>query len=152
MIDRFEQLTYFIYGIYRDIQKIEKDEMEKLGLRGSYAQYLLALSRFPEGLTSARLCEICDKDKAATSRIVSELISLGFVRRGDGSTRSYNARLTLTDKGLEAAAFVLKKIKSAVRFAGEGLSDDDRKLMYSALSLIHTNLKNICKNGIPEEE
>ena len=152
MIDRFEQLTYFIYGIYRDIQKIEKEEMEKLGLRGSYAQYLFALSRFPEGLTSARLCEICDKDKAATSRIVSELISLGFVCRGDGSTRSYNAKLTLTDKGLEIAAFVLKKIKSAVKLAGDGLSDDDRKLMYSALSLIHTNLKNICKNGIPEEE
>lgn len=152
MIDRFEQLTYFIYGIYRDIQKIEKDEMEKRGLRGSYAQYLLALSRYPEGLTSARLCEICDKDKSATSRILTELVSLGLVCRGDSQTRSYNARLTLTDSGKEAAGFVHKKIESAVKLAGNGLSDEARELMYSSLSLIHSNLKSICKSGIPEEE
>lgn len=152
MIDRFEQLTYFIYGIYRDIQRIEKDEMEKCGLRGSYAQYLLALSRYPEGLTAARLCEICDKDKAATSRIITELVKLGLVRRGDGHTRSYNAKLTLTDNGREAAGFVHKKTEAAVKLAGNGLSDEARELMYSSLSLIHSNLKDICKSGIPEEE
>ena len=152
MIDRFEQLTYYIYGIYRDIQKIEKDEMEKQGLRGAYAQYLLALSRYPDGLTSARLCEICDKDKAATSRIVSELIESGLVCKADGHTRSYNAKLKLTGSGIEVSKFVMKRTMSAVKFAGNGLSDDDRALMYSSLALIHSNLREICKNGIPEEE
>ena len=47
--------------------------MEKYGLRGSYAQYLVAMIHYPDGITSSKLSEICDRDKAAISRIVSEM-------------------------------------------------------------------------------
>ena len=73
MLDRFEQFSYSISNIYRHIMKIEREEMEKYGLRGSYVQYLVAMTRFPEGITSSKLSEICDKDKAAISRIISSL-------------------------------------------------------------------------------
>ena len=38
MLTRFEQFTSSIAGIYKHIQKIERDEMIKYGLKGSYAQ------------------------------------------------------------------------------------------------------------------
>ena len=73
MLDRFEQFTAAISTIHRFVQKIERDEMEKYGLKGASAQYLLAMARYPEGITAAALCDVCDRDKAAVSRILSEM-------------------------------------------------------------------------------
>ena len=69
MIDRFEQFVSYISAIHRDVQKIERDEMEKCGLKGAHAQYLVAMHRFPDGITAAELCDVCGKDKAAGSEI-----------------------------------------------------------------------------------
>ena len=73
MVDRFEQFAGYISGIFRQIQKIERDELEKQGLKGAFAQYLVVMSHYPEGITATQLCEVCDKDKAAVSRVIAEL-------------------------------------------------------------------------------
>lgn len=149
MLDRFEQFTSAISALYRDVQKIERDEMEKQGLRGAFAQYLLAISRHPEGITAATLCEVCDKDKAAVSRIIAEMESKGLVEKENDGTSQYRARLRLTPAGQEAAAFVRGRVSVAVELAGNGLSDEDRKSFYSTLELISANLQRICLDGIP---
>ena len=58
MITRFEHFSSSISCIYRYIQRIERTEMEKYGLKGPHAQCLLAMRRYPEGITAARLCEV----------------------------------------------------------------------------------------------
>lgn len=150
MVNRFAQFTGAISAIHRDIQKIERDEMEKYGLKGAFAQYLLVMDRHPDGITAAALCEECDKDKAAVSRILSEMEAKGLVLRntGDGP---YRARLSLTESGKEAARFVCQKAIAAVELAGEGLEDGDRKVFYAALGLIAGNLQAISREGIPDE-
>ena len=85
MTDRFEQFSFIISGIYRKLQKIKRDEMIKRGYKGAFAQYLATLSRYEEGLTSTELCEICDKDKAAVSRIIAEMEEKGIVGPFQGS-------------------------------------------------------------------
>ena len=57
MMDRFEQFTSAISVITRYIQKLERDEMEKYGLKGAYAQYLLMMHHYPDGITAAQLCD-----------------------------------------------------------------------------------------------
>ena len=150
MIERYEQLSYYIYSIYKNIQKIAKEEMEKHGLRGAYAHYLVALCRHPEGLTSARLCEKCDKDKAATSRFVAEMEEKGLVFREGGSFSTYRAKLLLTPKGQEISEVLLKRVDVAVELAGRGLSDENRAILYNALGIIEGNLKEVVKIGIPD--
>lgn len=150
MVSRFEQFTGSISAIYRYIQKIERDDLEKFGLRGVYAQYLLAIERFPEGVTAAELCEICDKDKAAISRVVSELLSKGLVSRQRVNDNLYRAKLTLTDLGRQAARVVKRRAEVAVELAGEGLTDADRKIFYATLDKITANLQQISREGIPE--
>lgn len=152
MIERFEQFSFAVSSIYRHIQKIEREEMERYGGRGAYAQYLVALNRFPDGLTSAELCEICDRDKAAVSRIVSEMEEKGLIKRELRQGSYYRARLTLTDDGRKAAQFVCERAGAAVSATGGALSESDRKTMYEALSLIAGNLQIIAKEGIPEKE
>ena len=151
MLERFEQFTSAISALYRDVQKIERDEMEKQGLRGAFAQYLLAISRYPQGITAAALCEICDKDKAAVSRIVTEMETKGLVKRETDGVSQYRAKLRLTPAGQDTAAFVRKRASVAVELAGRDLSDEDRKVFYSALERICTSLQQISQRGIPEE-
>ena len=126
--------------------------MAKYGLKGPHAQCLLAMSRYPEGITSARLCEVCEKDKAAISRIVAELEQMGMVRRIQHNGTRYRASLTLTEQGLIAAKTVDEKARLAVDRAGAGLDDQSRQVFYSVLALIAGNLHAICKNGLTDTE
>ncbi len=150
MISRYEQFSYEISGIYRLIQKIERDEMVKYGFRGAFAQYLLALNGHSDGLTSAQLSEICDKDRAAISRIISEMEEKGLVTRRSANDRMYRALIRLTDEGRRAAEFVRSRAAPAVAAAGKGLTDEKRKIFYEALDLIAANLDRISREGIPE--
>ena len=150
MVDRYEQFSGLISGAYRQIQKLEREEMEKYGFKGAFAQYLLAMNHHPDGMTAAQLCEVCDKDKAAVSRVIAEMEDKCLVQKMGEKAHPYRAVLTLTSKGRDAAAFVAKRATVAVLKAGEGLSDADRKIFYAALELINTNLQKICDNGIPD--
>ena len=148
MLDRFEQFSAAISAIYRDIQKIEKDEMDRLGYKGAFAQYLVLLRRYPEGLTAAEICELCDRDKAAVSRVMAEMEEKGLVSRAGGS--SYRAKLILTELGHDAADFVACRAEIAVLEAGKGLNDHDRVIFYNTLSRISSNLQTLSKEGLPD--
>lgn len=152
MVSKYELFSSSVSCMYHDIQKIERTEMLKFGLKGPHAQCLLAMSRYPEGVTSAQLCEICEKDKAAISRTVAELEQSGLVLRTERNGVRYRALLTLTDKGLEAAKAVSKKAQLAVELAGEGLDDTQREVFYRVLALIAGNLHTICREGLEKYE
>ena len=149
MLNRYEKFSTYIAGAYRYVQKLEREEMEKYGLKGSYAQYLHAMRRSPEGGTSSQLCDICDKDKAAVSRAVAEMEEKGLIFR-DGKN-PYRALLKLTETGKNAADFVCERAEIAVREAGKGLSDEARAIFYTSLEIIASNLQKICKEGIGKE-
>lgn len=151
MLTRFEQFSSVISSIYSHIQKIEREEMMKYGLKGAYAQYLVAMNRFPDGITSSKLCEICDKDKAAVSRIVTEMENKNLIIRESMSDTLYRARIKLTDEGHKAAAHVHERAKVAVEIAGAGLADEDRERFYRALELIADNIKKLSSFGLPEK-
>ncbi len=152
MVTRFEQFISSIANIYKHTQKIERDEMIQYGLKGSFAQYLLAIAHHEKGLTASQLCEICDKDKAAISRVVSEMENKGLVYREMTGPSHYRALLKLTEKGKAAADHVSERAKLAVEAAGRGLGEEARRNFYSTLNLISENLHVISKEGIPEEK
>ena len=152
MIQRFEVFCNSAFSIYRCIQKIERIEMEKFGLKGPHAQCLLTMSRFPEGITAAQMCSYCDKDKAAISRTVSELEEVGMLTRACNDGKRYRSILTLTDAGREAAARVAARAERVVERAGSGFSDDQRAVFYNVLGLIAGNLQNICDDGLEDTD
>lgn len=148
MISKYELFSSSVSSLYHDIQKIERVEMANFGLKGPHAQVLLAMSRCPEGITAVRLCQICEKDKAAISRSVAELEQAGLLERTERNGIRYRALLVLTDKGMEAARAVSDRARQAVEQAGAGLTDAQREVFYSVLDLIAGNLHTICKDGL----
>ena len=130
MLERFELFSSSIFVIYRDIQKLEREEMEKFGLKGAFAPYLAVMIRYPEGVTSSRLSEICDKDKAAVSRVVSEMAEKGLVIREGNKDNLYRASIMLTERGKEVAEFVRSRAITAVAAASNGLPEEKRSVLY----------------------
>lgn len=151
MLSKYELFSLSVSSMYHDIQKIERTEMAKFGLKGPHAQCLLAMNRHPEGITAVQLCEACEKDKAAISRTVAELEQAGLVRRCERNGIRYRAPLTLTEQGEAAARSVSIRAQKAVERAGEGLDDAQREVFYRVLGLIAGNLHAICKDGLKEE-
>ena len=148
MINRFEQFSSTIASIYKCIQKIERDQMVRYGLKGPHVQCLVVLSRYPDGLTAAELCELCEKDKAAIYRAVSELEKEGMLMRAGEKDRVYRAPLKLTEKGMETAAQIGQIAEQAVQMAGKGLTDENRDVFYSVLNQIASNLQTISEDGL----
>ena len=151
MVTRFEQFSGAVSCIYRCIQKIERVEMAKYGLKGPHAQCLLAMSRHPDGITASELCTVCDKDKAAISRTVAELEREGLVLRNTRGNNRYRAMLKLTEQGKTAASRVEERAKLAVEKAGEGMTEQQRTVFYEVLGLIAGHLQAICEEGLESE-
>ena len=150
MLTRYEQFCTAISVIHHAIQKIERVEMEKYGLKGPHAQCLLAISQHPDGITAARLCDTCEKDKAAISRAVAELEEAKMLVRQDTEGKRYRSRLYLTDRGREVADNVNRLVHMAVSQASEGYDAKDREIFVHVLNLIAGNLQSICREGLDQ--
>ena len=151
MLGRYQQFSYIISVINRQIQKIERDEMVKYGYKGAFAQYLVAMRRYADGVTSAQLSEICDKDKAAVSRVVTEMIEKGLIVRNCANDTVYRAKLMLTQEGCRIADILAVRAATAVEAVGNELTEEERKMFYSTLDFISDRLHHISKEGIPQE-
>lgn len=147
MIDRFERLTTGVSRIYKKIQKIKKEEMHVFGLKGTHAMCIHYLFSAADGLTASDLCIKCNEDKAAISRILSELESIGFLSYDSSSEgKKYRAKAVLTEKGKPYAEGIRKTILQITELSGKGISDEDRETFYRVLSIISDNIDNIERN------
>lgn len=152
MISKYEIFSTVVSSLYHDIQRIERQEMAKYGLKGPHAQCLAIMKRYPEGITAARLCEICERDKAAISRTVAELEDAGLLTRKEQNGIRYRVPLVLTEAGREAARNVSRVAGRAVEQAGAGLNDGQRAVFYQVLGSIAQNLHTISRDGLKEKE
>jgi DNA-binding MarR family transcriptional regulator len=125
--------------------------MEKYGLKGPHAVYLSTLARYPEGLTGPMLCDVCGKDKADVSRMMAIMEKKGLVTKESVNRNLYRAVFKLTSAGKEAAEFVSRRAGRAVEIAGRDMNDETREVFYSCLEMIASNLRELCRDGIPED-
>lgn len=147
MQKRFEDFVGIISTIYKNIQKVKKNKMKAFGLSGNHVMSLFYLAQHPEGLTAAKLCQLISVDKAATSRVLAELLEKGYVYYPelDGG-KKYRTTVMLTDKGEGVTKEFDKIISSVVQEVGGSLSDEERNNMYHALDLISDNLEKLAND------
>lgn len=148
MLGRYAQFTGAVSNLHKAIQKIERDEMTRYGLKGPHVQCLLEMSKRLDGVTAAELSQLCGKDKAAVSRDLAELEQAGMVVREGG----YRAACYLTEQGLRTALDIQKTAALAVDLAGRGLTERDREIFYRSLGLIEANLDLLSREGLPGKE
>ncbi len=147
MIGRFETFTLALSRLSTYWNKIATEELAAYGLKGSYIVYLIALYKTDEGLTSAKLCEMCVRDKAEVSRAIRALEEKGLVTREPSAT-GYRARISLSEAGRTMTYALRERIKLAVEKGGAGLTEEERENFYTALETIAENLKKISSTGL----
>lgn len=150
MVDRFERFSFAISEISRHWHKLAADEMEQYGLKGSHSVYLLAMYRYEQGITAPQLCELCGKDKADVSRMMSIMEKNGLVIKESIHQNRYGGVFKLTPTGKEAAEHVRARAGLAVELAGKDLTDENRVIFYHGLESIAANLRELSKGGLPE--
>ena len=124
--------------------------MAKYDLNSPHAVYLNTLYQYPEGITAAKLGELCCKNKADVSRMVTILEKKGLVRKEAVGDNLYRAKLLLTDDGKLAAEHVQGRAALAVELAGSGMTDAERETFYRCLEQITANLQTLSKEGLPQ--
>ncbi len=149
MINRFEHFSFALSEISRYWHKLTSEEMEPYGLRGTHSVYVITLAQYNDGLTAPELCQLCHKDKADVSRMMSIMIKKGLVIKESAYQNKYNGVFKLTDAGLEVASHVQAKADYAVNYAGRSMTDAQRVVFYASLDSIVENLQKLSDEGIP---
>ena len=150
MLNRFARFSLAISEIDRCWHKLAAEEMAKYDLNSPHAVYLNTLYQYPEGITAAKLGELCCKNKADVSRMVAILEKKGLVRKEAVGGNLYRAKLLLTDDGKLAAEHVQGRAALAVELAGSGMTDAERETFYRCLEQITANLQTLSKEGLPQ--
>lgn len=144
MEERFETFTSQISRISGFIRKIKSEEISYYDLKGSHVSCLYYLYRSETPMTAKELAVACEEDKAAISRTLVSLEESGYIECESKTEKRYNSPISLTNKGKEVGVFIENKIDSILQKAGEGLSEENRKIFYESLALISENLRKIC--------
>lgn len=143
MKERFEAFTTLIASISRGIRRIKTEEMAEFSLKSPHVSCLYYLNKSGE-LTAKELCDVCGEDKANISRSIKYLEENGFIKGAKSPKKRYQTPLELTEKGRDVADCLARKIDSVLMAASEGLSEEDRAVMYRSLALINDNLMRVC--------
>lgn len=144
-MERFNKFTTRIAAIYRCIQRLKSIEMEKLGLKSTFVTCIYYLYHSPHGTTLKKICEISNEDKAAISRALKELESLGIVSLN--KEKKYKQTFFLTEYGMNVGQIIDKKAQDLVDLASLGITKKNREVLYKLLDIISYNLQNLCDKG-----
>ena len=150
MLNRFARFSLAISEIDRCWHKLAAEAMAKYELNSPHAVYLTTLYDYPDGITAAKLGELCCKNKADVSRMVSILEKKGLLQKEAVGGNLYRAKLILTEEGKKAAEYVRDLAALVVEQAGADLSDNDREVFYRCLEQIAVNLQTMSKEGLPK--
>ncbi len=140
---RFQLFTTLIANINRSVKKIKTEEMSEFNLKSVHVSCIYYLYR-SGALTVKELCDICDEDKANISRSLEYLEEIGYINPRPSGSKRYKAPLELTKEGERIGEMINSKVDKILIGASEGISEQDRAIMYKSLETICTNLRKVC--------
>ena len=157
---RFGNFVLKVEGISKAIRKIKLGEAPKFGLKGVHLFWLCELLKRPDGIAASELAEISNINRSLISRELTALHKSGYITTAHSGKHGYNAKLTLTRKGIETANRINDIAIGFQNRASCGISEDELASFYSTLDKIYSNLSRIAEeeafesadSALPEKE
>lgn len=141
---RFEKFTLLIDGIHKSISKLKIDTAPYLGVKSVHVFWVYELSLHPEGLTAAEIAAVSMVDRSLISREIAALKKDGYVECEDtGKKRSYNARITLTEKGRDLAKKITEEAMRVQSTVDVGITSEELVSFYSTLEKLYLNFASL---------
>lgn len=144
MEERFQAFTVLVANLNRCIYKIKTEEMAEYNLKSSHVSCIYYIYRYGS-LTPTELCDLCGEDKANISRALKYLEENRYLVVEKETNKKYQRPIMLTESGNKIGKHLTEKINDILSLASEGLSEEDRNIMYYGLSLINDRLNKVCE-------
>ena len=138
--DRFESFVILIDSVHKCISKIKHELSALPSVKSVHTLWLYELLKHKDGLTPTELAEKSNIDRSLVSREIRALQKGGYIiTKPVEGKRGYNSRITLSEKGEEAA----KKIaETALEIQNEVSYDID----VESLAVFYETLERLCSN------
>jgi DNA-binding MarR family transcriptional regulator len=143
LFDRYVAFSTYIEKLYKDIQKVKTDRMNRFGLRSTDVSVMIMASRHPDGLTVTELASECGVDKAVVSRAMHSLLLQGYMTYTINILRNYRKKIKLTEKGMATVDTISHLAEQAVSEVSRDISQSDLDIFYRTLEKITKNLNSL---------
>ena len=100
---RFGKFILTVEGISKAVKKIKLNEAPRFGLKGVHLLWMYELLKNPEGIAASELAEQSNINRSLVSRELQSLHKNGYITTVNSGRSGYNAKLVLTEKGVEIA-------------------------------------------------
>ncbi len=138
MLDRFEEFTFLINKINKDIKRIKLKELKKYGLKGSQLDFIYYIGK-NNALTFKEICKTINADKAFVSR------NLTLLKEQDLVLEKYDTNnkivFSLNKKGEEIFELTKKRIEDIAEKIY--IDDVEKEMFYKHLLDISDSLSKI---------
>lgn len=142
--ERFFRFTRLIDGIHKSVLRLRLDNAPTFGVKGVHVFWVYELLKHPEGLSAAELAQSSRIDRSLISREIAALKKQGYIQADEtDGKRNYNAKLTLTELGKQAAEQIKGIALGFQDRASEGISENDLANFYTTLEKLYHNLEKI---------
>jgi DNA-binding MarR family transcriptional regulator len=139
---RHESVGRIIACLYRHARIYFEKELAPFGLGSGALPVLIALLHH-DGITQQKLAEHLHVDKATTTRTITKLIELDYVRREHDPEDKRAYRLFVTEKARKTAPEIHNVLHSWTAILSEGLTDEEKE---TALGLLRHMRDNALRN------
>ena len=138
--ERFMRFINLIDGVHKSVQKIRLDNAASFGIKSVHILWVYELLKHPEGLSAASLAAISNIDRSLISREISALEANGIIKKEKQSgKRNYNAKIVLTESGIEAAAKIKQLAMTLQQSIGKDIPENELEIFYNVLEKIYQN-------------
>ena len=143
LFDRYVAFSTYIEKLYKDIQKVKAERMNRFGLRSTDVSVLIMASRHPDGLTVTELAGECGVDKAVVSRAMHSLLLQGYMTYANNILRNYRKKIRLTEKGMAVVDAISHLAEQAVSEVSQDIPQADLDTFYRTLEKITQNINRL---------
>ena len=143
LFNRYVVFSAHIEKLYKNMQKVKTDRMNRLGLRSTDVSVLIMASRHPNGLTVTELATECGVDKAVVSRAAHILLLQGYMTYANNILCNYRKKIKLTEKGTATVKAISHLAEEAVSEVSQDISQNDLDIFYRTLEKITQNISRL---------
>ncbi len=151
---RFYTFSLMIDSIHKSIYKIKSDLIPLFGVKSVHMFWIYELCAHPDGLSAAELAERTMISRSLVSREIERLLEGGYIdlhENGRGKRRSYNSRITLTEKGVQLAEHIRNEALSIQQRANKDITPEELESFYQTLEKLKNNLQTIVEHSEHDE-
>ncbi len=140
--ERFVMFINRIDAMQKYIRQIRADLGANMNMKGVHTLWVYLLSKYPNGLTSAEIADLCAVDRSLVSREIELLRENGIAELQEANgRRKYNSTVRLTERGREMAHEIETRALAIQDAVDVGITPEELNIFYAVVEKMCNNFE-----------